>query len=360
MKELLTLLRSNEEWLMQRILNYSHRQGYVKYTSTLKEAWRISIQGLSDAICGTIESGNEIELTPDEDFSCDPAAQFGIIEAKKHRERGISYSMFMGLFKYYRECYSDLMKEQSYSIEDKFRYILFMGRIFDRIEIGFSSKWAELSGEEKLDELKNANRVMTNEKNMYLTVVESLSSPVFFLNSSGIIVYINRAASKLLRLSHTPGSFYYNRDDLRINLPQWITCYSDTFNNERPNELCFEAIDPDNPDSKSYQGRIASMEDVSGKYSGSVIILSDITDRIEAENKIRSQNNELEHALSDIKRLRGILPICAGCKKIRNDEGYWDQVEIYISEHSDAEFSHGLCPDCVQKLYPDLKIEKTF
>lgn len=100
------------------------------------------------------------------------------------------------------------------------------------------------------------------------------------------------------------------------------------------------------------------MEDVSGKYSGSVIILSDITDRIEAENKIRAQKDELQKALSDIKKLRGILPICASCKKIRNDEGYWDQVEIYISEHSEAEFSHGLCPDCIKKLYPDLKILK--
>jgi len=62
---------------------------------------------------------------------------------------------------------------------------------------------------------------------------------------------------------------------------------------------------------------------------------------------------ELRRALSEIKTLRGIVPICASCKKIRDDKGYWSQVEVYVCEHSEAQFSHGICPDCVKKLYPD-------
>jgi CheY-like chemotaxis protein len=58
---------------------------------------------------------------------------------------------------------------------------------------------------------------------------------------------------------------------------------------------------------------------------------------------------ELEKANAEINKLRGILPICAYCKKIRNDEGYWNEVEIYIRQHSDAQFSHGICPDCYQR-----------
>jgi hypothetical protein len=64
--------------------------------------------------------------------------------------------------------------------------------------------------------------------------------------------------------------------------------------------------------------------------------------------------DDLQQALSTIKRLQGILPICSSCKKIRNDDGLWTQLEIYIGEHSDAEFSHGLCSDCATKLYPDM------
>lgn len=62
--------------------------------------------------------------------------------------------------------------------------------------------------------------------------------------------------------------------------------------------------------------------------------------------------DELQVALSSIKTLRGLIPICANCKNIRNDKGFWQQVEVYISTHSEAEFSHGICPECLVKLYP--------
>ena len=62
---------------------------------------------------------------------------------------------------------------------------------------------------------------------------------------------------------------------------------------------------------------------------------------------------ELKKALEEIKTLSGFLPICASCKKIRDDQGYWKQIESYISDHSEAEFSHGICPECAQKLYPE-------
>lgn len=61
---------------------------------------------------------------------------------------------------------------------------------------------------------------------------------------------------------------------------------------------------------------------------------------------------ELQDALANVKTLKGFIPICASCKKIRNDEGYWKQLEQYVSEHSEALFSHGLCPDCIKNYYP--------
>ncbi len=62
---------------------------------------------------------------------------------------------------------------------------------------------------------------------------------------------------------------------------------------------------------------------------------------------------ELKKALDEIKTLSGFLPICASCKKIRDDKGYWNEVEKYVTDHSDAQFSHGLCPECAEKLYPE-------
>ena len=62
---------------------------------------------------------------------------------------------------------------------------------------------------------------------------------------------------------------------------------------------------------------------------------------------------DLQQALQDVKTLSGLLPICSSCRKIRDDRGSWNTLEQYVCEHSGAEFSHGLCPDCARRLYPD-------
>ena len=72
------------------------------------------------------------------------------------------------------------------------------------------------------------------------------------------------------------------------------------------------------------------------------------------EELVDQRTSELTKALSEVKQLSGLLPICASCKKIRDDQGYWNQIESYIQRHSQAEFSHSICPDCMQKLYPGL------
>jgi len=90
-----------------------------------------------------------------------------------------------------------------------------------------------------------------------------------------------------------------------------------------------------------------------GQLMGASSIAYDITERkkIEAErNKMIEQLNE---TLSKVKTLSGLLPICSSCKKIRDDKGYWQKLETFVHEHSNAEFSHSICPECMEKLYPD-------
>lgn len=89
-----------------------------------------------------------------------------------------------------------------------------------------------------------------------------------------------------------------------------------------------------------------------------LLITSDVTDRKRTEIERENLLEELQKALSEIRKLQGIIPICASCKKIRNDKGYWEQIETYIKKHSEADFSHSICPDCVKKLYPDLDSHK--
>lgn len=83
-----------------------------------------------------------------------------------------------------------------------------------------------------------------------------------------------------------------------------------------------------------------------------------LDERIAAEKQQEKLIEDLQKALSEVKQLSGMLPICSICKKIRDDKGYWNQIEAYIRDHSNAEFSHSICKDCAMKHYPDLDIFK--
>jgi two-component system CheB/CheR fusion protein len=85
-----------------------------------------------------------------------------------------------------------------------------------------------------------------------------------------------------------------------------------------------------------------------------LLAVEDISARRMAEEELDKIHLDHREALSNVKKLAGMLPICASCKKIRNDEGYWEQIEAYISDHSEVEFSHGICPECAAKLYPGI------
>lgn len=92
---------------------------------------------------------------------------------------------------------------------------------------------------------------------------------------------------------------------------------------------------------------------IGNDIQGRLVMLRDITVRTNALLEQKRTIQELTKALAEIKTLSGLLPICSACKKIRDDAGYWTQIEAYIKDHSDADFTHGICPDCAKKLYPD-------
>ncbi|OPY83851.1 MAG: sensory histidine kinase AtoS [Smithella sp. PtaU1.Bin162] len=98
--------------------------------------------------------------------------------------------------------------------------------------------------------------------------------------------------------------------------------------------------------------------DENGNVIGLTLFLTDVTDRRLAEAEREKIIAELQQALSQVKTLSGLLPICASCKKIRDDKGYWHQVELYVRDRTKAEFSHGICPDCAQRLYPEYYTKK--
>lgn len=92
-------------------------------------------------------------------------------------------------------------------------------------------------------------------------------------------------------------------------------------------------------------------KDLDDKPIGIIETFQDISERRLLENEREQLITDLKEAMKKVKTLSGFLPICASCKKIRDDKGYWKQIESYIKDHSDAEFSHSICPDCAENLY---------
>ncbi|MCB0275433.1 MAG: sensor with HAMP domain protein, partial [Calditrichaeota bacterium] len=85
-----------------------------------------------------------------------------------------------------------------------------------------------------------------------------------------------------------------------------------------------------------------------------------VTARVKAEQEKENLIGKLKEALSEIKTLSGLIPICSSCKKIRDDQGYWNSLEVYMHEHTDASFSHSYCPECIKREFPEVYVEGKF
>jgi PAS domain S-box-containing protein len=98
---------------------------------------------------------------------------------------------------------------------------------------------------------------------------------------------------------------------------------------------------------------VSMLHEKDGEKAGYVLVARDITIQKIAENENKKLIAELSEAMENVKTLKGLIPICAKCKKVRDDKGYWKQIEKYLAEHSEALFSHGICPECTEELYGD-------
>jgi PAS domain S-box-containing protein len=200
-------------------------------------------------------------------------------------------------------------------------------------------------------------------------MLQNCAVAIFVINSEHQVIHWNRACEELtgIRASDILGtsdhwSAFYDQQrptlsDLIINnelgkIDKLYTVHEPSL--LAPHGLHAEDWYPNVGGKKRYLIFDASpifLED--GKLLGVVETLQDITVLKEMEEEKERLNGELREALKQIKTLRGLIPICAGCKKIRDDKGYWNQLEHYLEKHSEAVFSHGMCPACFQKYFSE-------
>ena len=176
-------------------------------------------------------------------------------------------------------------------------------------------------------------------------VVERMSDGYVVLDTQGRLVDINPAARILLNA--TDASVGMRAEDVHGALAEALS---------RPTGLADDRLEMSIPgDPELHLGlRTSDLFSRHGRKTGRLVVIRDISERRRLELEREKLIRELQEALADVQTLSGLLPICSSCKKIRDDQGYWRTVEKFISDRSGAQFSHGLCDDCLRKLYPDL------
>ena len=293
MQELINLVENNQSFLIKRALEYAKVQGYTKYTSTLEEAWVASISGLSKALIDAISHDYKVpEIEVDHDFSNNPISSFGVIEAQRHRHRGVSLEMFLGLMKYYRQAYLDLITESIQEIHRQRLYLLCVNRFFDHNEIAFASEWTDNSKETIISELQATNRIITNEKNKYLTIFESMYIPAILLNAENQCININYSAQQLLQENiHSSGYLYYadlpTYPEFNEILP-WLTKeFADFYSSNKTKTSIEKEFQSQTQGKRNLIVKFHKMLDVSSKFEGTVVSFTDMTEYKKIEEQLR-------------------------------------------------------------------------
>ena len=301
-KALHCIIDDNEEWLIDRILYCAKRQGYTKYTSTLREAWRQSIAGLSRSLLDTLEKGMfEMELGPEENYTADPLTQFGVLQAERHRKRGVALNMFLGLMKCYRQSYLDLVAREVADWKRVQRIAYLFGRVFDRLEIGLVTAWNAPSNSLRRVELQQANRAVTNEKNKYLTLFESLQLPIAVLDADHCIDTVNHAWVQFFAGERTPGEQYYETARIGHSL-SWLSEEIKALTESQENEMVFEKTIKTISGRRHLAVRIKRILAVSEKSCGSVILLDDVSAQKQMESALHETSiwlKEMFNALEE-------------------------------------------------------------
>lgn len=291
---------------MERIITYAKERGFAHLTPPLHDVWRLSVSRLTRALVDTMvrDDGAPQAYAPDGTLPDAPLEAFGAAEARLHRARGLTLPMFLGLLKYYRKAYLFLM-EREMAGDEGTAARNDLAYYFDRLELVICREWTEV-GATGLEELRERNRAIINEKNKYLALFESLGRPVMLLDPQGRMENCNLAASIFFGLGSIPGGMYSSglggqgedRSLVAIEtVAPWLAGPIRLFVAKGMSVHRFEQALPHKGEECVFDVTLASMVDVSGQLSGVTVVLDDMTERKRAERRIRLEKQRAEQYL---------------------------------------------------------------
>jgi len=187
-------------------------------------------------------------------------------------------------------------------------------------------------------------------------VLDESTDPIFAILEDGTYRYVNRAFAEpfKMRSEEIIGKKIYDifsadEAEKRMAVVKKAFATGET--------IVFDVRVPQESGDLFFITSVKPVKDENNIVTSVICISKNITARKKDEEEREKLIADLQRAAAKIRTLSGMFPICSSCKKIRNDQGYWMQIESYIRDHSEAEFSHGICPECAQRLYPGLHLE---
>lgn len=300
-------LKTGEDFLLGRLRDYATESEYTRYASTKEDDWRMTLREPARLLLEYLDSHNTPELIHvDEDFEENPSAAFGVLEAKLHRQRGVGFDMFLGLCKLARQAFVDLVYETDLTLAERRLALDITHRFWDKFELGFSAEWVRCSESDLLKELQETNRSMTNEKNKYLTFFRAAAEPSFVVDRNMTVMDVNPAMETFLGASASD----------MCGRPCW-----DVLSCESCDPCPLRAAIRDSSEFAGIEMKIplegkrrtvlfsgSFLNDISGKYSGGLAVLRDITARKEAAEERRALQEQAMHA----QRLESLSVLAGG------------------------------------------------
>jgi PAS domain S-box-containing protein len=214
---------------------------------------------------------------------------------------------------------------------------------------------------EKLAELKVSERFLreaNDELSVYFDAIQSTVGGIIITDNDGRITHIN--PSFLRMFGYDRQSDIIGRDASRLFFGEEIKHLTDVQVIIDLSDGHTEEFTARKQNGKTFVVEVASSNVTNSRDSivGKMVSFVDITGRKQLEQERENIIQKLQDALEKVKTLSGLLPICSACKKIRDDKGYWNEVDSYIHSHSGINFTHSICPECSKRLYPKIFGEK--
>lgn len=294
MDDLKHLILGSEDELLRRVLEYARSAGYAQHMPALEEAYRMAIASMSASIAQVLAlTGDIADLRAIEAPRDDPVASFGARWARRLRAEVQDLSLFIGLLKYYRRAYKDIVSAGGLGPAETERALVLLDRYFDRLEIGGIAEWSSATPDEDALAVREQNAEITATRNRYVAAFQEMPIPVFFLGADGRVETANRAATTLFGTEHGGRFGMYTPHDRRSRIPV-LAEEIEAFTGGPDVETSFERELKTGKGTRYFQVRLRKLTDADDGHAGTVVMLTDLTYRRHAEEALRRSQSKYQ------------------------------------------------------------------